>query len=139
VVVIDEGHEDAHFWELIGGAGPIASAEEGGDDWAAEKESGKGKALFRLSDASGSLQMTEIAKGKVTRNQFQSNDVFIFDSGYEIFAWIGKGASKQESTKALSNAQEYLAKAGRPAFLPVTRVLEGTVQPLLPVPKMLLF
>lgn len=125
VVVIDEGHEEARFWELLGGSGPIASAEEGGDDWSAEKESGKGKALFRLSDASGSLQMTEVAKGKVTRNQFQSNDVFILDSGYEIFAWIGKGASKQESTKALSYAQDYLTKAGRPAFLPVTRVLEG--------------
>jgi gelsolin len=125
VTVIDEGHEDAHFWELLGGAGPIASAEEGGDDWAAEKESGHAKALFRLSDATGALQMTEVAKGKVTKNLFQSSDVFIFDSGYEIFAWIGKGASKQESTKALSYAQDYLAKAGRPAFLPVTRVIEG--------------
>jgi len=124
VHTIDEGGEDAAFWDLLGGPGPIASAEEGGDDFEAEKES-HGKALLRLSDASGALQITEVAKGRVLRSQFNSADVFIFDSGYEIFAWIGKGASTQERSKALSHAQDYLVKSGRPAYLPVTRVIEG--------------
>jgi gelsolin len=124
VVVSDEGHEEAQFWELLGGAGPIASAEEGGDDFETE-QSGTAKALFKLSDATGTLQVTEVAKGKVTRSQFQTQDVFIFDSGYEIFAWVGKGASKQESTKAIAHAQDYLTKSGRPPYLPVTRIFEG--------------
>jgi gelsolin len=124
VTVVEEGHEDPQFWELLGGSGPIASAEEGGDDFEAEQGGGS-KALFKLSDASGSLRFSEISKGKVTKSQFQSNDVFIFDSGYEIFAWVGKAASKQESTKALAFAQDYLVKNNRPQYLPVTRVFEG--------------
>jgi len=126
VIVVDEGKEEAGFWDLIGGPGPIASAEEGGDDFEAEKESKKEKVLLRLSDATGSLQVTEVAKGKVTRGNLNSSDVFILDSGYEVFAWIGKGASAQEKSKAMSYAQDYLSKAGRPAYLPVTRILEGS-------------
>eukprot|EP01102_Stenamoeba_stenopodia_P011278 TRINITY_DN344_c0_g1_i1.p1 TRINITY_DN344_c0_g1~~TRINITY_DN344_c0_g1_i1.p1 ORF type:complete len:522 (+),score=188.28 TRINITY_DN344_c0_g1_i1:63-1568(+) len=125
VIVQEEGREEPNFWNLLGGAGPIATAEEGGDDWDAEAESGKVKVLLRLSDATGQLTINEVARGRVTRNLFQSADVFIFDSGYEIFAWVGKGASRQESTKALSYAQDYLARAGRPAFLPVSRIFEG--------------
>jgi gelsolin len=125
VIVIDEGKEDAGFWDLIGGTGPIASAEEGGDDFEAEADSKKEKTLLKLSDASGSLQITEVAKGKVTKGQLNTADVFILDSGYEVFTWIGKGASAQEKSRAMSYAQDYLAKAGRPAYLPVTRVNEG--------------
>jgi hypothetical protein len=125
VIVIDEGKEEAGFWDLIGGPGPIASAEEGGDDFEAEADSKKEKTLLKLSDASGSLQITEVAKGKVTKGQLNTADVFILDSGYEVFTWIGKGASAQEKSKAMSYAQDYLAKAGRPAYLPVTRINEG--------------
>jgi len=125
VHVLEEGSEDPQFWTALGGAGPIASAAEGGDDYEAEKESGKIKVLNRLSDATGQLVMNEAGRGRVTRNMFQTQDVFIFDSGYEIFAWVGKGASKQESARALSYAQDYLSRSGRPAYLPVSRIFEG--------------
>lgn len=124
VTVLEEGREDPTFWHYLGGPGPIASAEEGGDDFDAERQGGT-KTLLRLSDASGYLQMTKVSTGKVTRPMFQSADVFIFDTGYEVFAWIGKGASVAEKTKAMANAQDYLQQSGRPAYLPVTRVMEG--------------
>lgn len=123
VTTTEEGQEDAKFWELLGGKGPIASAEEGGDDREAEKK--HTKALFQLSDASGTLKFTQKATGKVTKALFDTKDVFIFDSGFEIFAWIGKGASPNEKKSALSSAQTYLAQNNRPAYLPITRVIEG--------------
>jgi hypothetical protein len=54
-----------------------------------------------------------------------SNDVFILDAGYEVFAWIGSKSSVPERKKALQYAQYYLAKSGLPAWLPVSRILEG--------------
>jgi len=125
ITVLEEGGDkDADFWKYLGGQGPVKSAEEGGDDLEAEKADVK--RLFRLSDASGSLTITEVAVGaKVKKNLLDSNDVFILDTGAEVFAWIGKGASVQEKQKALHYAQDYLKKYNRPSFLPIARILEG--------------
>ena len=34
-----------------------------------------------MSDASGAMTFTEVARGSINKSQFDSNDVFIFDSG----------------------------------------------------------
>jgi gelsolin len=126
IITLEEGQEDADFWELLGGKGPVASAAEGGDDFEAEKASKASRALFQLSDASGTLQFQEKAKGSnITKAMFNTKDVFIFDSGFEIFVWIGKGASANEKKAALPHAQSYLTKYNRPAYLPITRVIEA--------------
>jgi len=126
IVTFEEGQEDEEFWTLLGGKGPIASAAEGGDDIEAEKAQQKGpKALYQLSDATGTLTFTEKAKGKVTKNMFGTKDVFIFDTGFEVFAWIGKGTSINEKRSALPKAQEYLVKYNRPAYLPIAKINEG--------------
>jgi gelsolin len=123
--VVDEGAEDAEFWALIGGKGPIKSAAEGGSDLDADKQKSE-KVLSRLSDQSGKLEFKEVAKGAgVKRNLLDSNDVFILDTGAEVYAWVGKKASVAEKQKALSFAQEYVAKAGKPPHTTVARVLEG--------------
>jgi len=122
--VLEEKDQDKDFWVLLGGNGPVKSAEEGGNDDEAEKSDFK--MLFQLSDASGSLTFKEVGKGgAVKKNLLDSNDVFILDTGAEVFAWIGKGASVQEKAKALSFAQDYLTKYKRPAYLPISRILEG--------------
>jgi len=124
--VIDEGAEDDEFWTGIGGKGPIKSAEEGGSDLEAVKAAATERILFRLSDASGKFEFTEVGRGKsVDRKLLDSNDVFILDSGFEVYAWVGKHASVGERKKALSFAQEYVAKHGKPLTTPVVRVLEG--------------
>lgn len=126
ILVLEEGHKDsdmADFWTGLGGEGAIKSAAEGGDDLEAEKATDK--RLFRLSDASGKIEFTQIATGAVKRSMLDSNDVFILDTGAEVFAWIGKGASVQEKKKAMQFAQDYLTKFNRPAFIPISRVLEG--------------
>jgi hypothetical protein len=124
VHVLEEGDKNPEFWRLLGGEGAIKSAAQGGDD--TEAETGDQKRLFRLSDASGSMAFTEVGVGKnVKRNLLDSNDVFILDTGAEVFAWIGRGASVDEKKKAMGFAQQYLQKYNRPAWLSITRVLEG--------------
>jgi len=128
IFVLEDGDKEAGFWSLLGGFGPVKSAEEGGDDNEADK--GGVKALFQLSDATGKLEFKQVATGAaVKKTLLDSNDVFILDSGSEVYAWIGKGASVSEKSKALSFAQDYLTKFNRPAFLPISRVLEGGENP----------
>ena len=125
ITVLEETGKDlAEFWTLLGGQGPVKTAEEGGDDL--EHEKANDKRLFHLSDASGKMEFKEVGHGpSVKRSLLNSDDVFILDTGAEVFAWIGKGASVGEKKKAMQFAQDYLTKYNRPFFLPIARILEG--------------
>jgi len=130
VFVMDEGYSDKgadckEFWSLLGGEGEIAPASAGGDDLEYEKKNSLSRRLFSLSDESGKLEFTEVAQGRVTRRMLTSADVFIFDTGAHVYAWIGKGASVNEKSKSMKYAQEYLTKYNRPVYLPISRILEG--------------
>jgi len=121
VTVYSQGDKDEHeFWTALG-SGPDGVSADDDADLAAEAAGAK--RLFRLSDADGALKTTEVACAKA---QLHSSDVFILDAGNEVFTWIGRDASKGEKSKALHFAQEYLkSHPDRPAWLPISRVLEG--------------
>jgi hypothetical protein len=38
----------------------------------------------------------------VHKNLLNNNDVFLFDTGAELFVWVGKGASQQEKARCVS-------------------------------------
>jgi len=123
--VIEESEDDAAFWKLLGGKGAVAPAEAGGSDVEAEKS--HSGSLHRLSDASGKFTFTEVsAKAeKLKRSLLDSNDVFILDTGAEVFAWVGKNSSVGEKKKALQFAQEYVTAHKLPVHTQVVRILEG--------------
>ncbi|CAF4502219.1 unnamed protein product, partial [Rotaria sp. Silwood2] len=105
------------------GYGQVKPAIEGGED---DDIKSSGKQLYRLTDTSGTLEFKKVATGKdVHRALLHSNDVFILDSGSEIFVWIGKGASMIEKKKAMDYAKANLVKEKKPSHLPVSRILEG--------------
>ena len=83
-------------WTDVIKTGHIKSAIAGGDDAAYERV-GVQKVLIRLSDASGKLQFTKVAEGALNPKMLDQNDVFVIDTGREIFAWIGTKASAQRS------------------------------------------
>ena len=89
-----------------------------------ENEEDTREALFLLSDASGEITFTKVADSRDV-SQFRSGDVMIYDNGYHIFVWIGKGANKKEKSLAMKYAQKYIEMCNRHFTLPVTRVLEG--------------
>ena len=91
-------------WVDLLGRGPFATAAEGGDDLAFERQ-GTTRVLLRLSYASGTLQMTQVAEGAaVTRDKLDGSDFFIVDSGAEVFAWVGLGASHDERRQGMQYA-----------------------------------
>jgi len=79
--------------------------------------------MFRLSDETGKMQMVPVKE--VALKSLESKDAVILDAGHEIFVWVGKGASKEEKSKGLAYATDYLFKNNRPKTLPISRILEG--------------
>ena len=113
--------EVKEFWELIGGRGTIAEADDLDDKW----EEGHTPELWRISDASGKLKITEEAKGIIPKARLDTNDVFILDVGNEVYVWVGLKASQNERRNAMGLAQQYLKDKNLPNWLPISRVLEG--------------
>ncbi|XP_045164893.2 gelsolin-like protein 2 [Mercenaria mercenaria] len=74
----------------------------------------KTKELYRLSDASGEMKMTKEKSGKIEKEDFDSKDVFIFDTKDSVFVWIGTETSKMERKNALTYAHNYLMKTDHP-------------------------
>ena len=117
-----EEHVDGAFWEALGGEGEVKSAEEG--DEKPSEDIGEG-ILFRLSDESGSLKVNEVARGDLKRAMLNSDDVFLVDTGIEIFIWVGLKASDAEKANAFQTADNYLQQMGKPAHTPVHFFREG--------------
>ncbi|KAH8058802.1 hypothetical protein JL720_13992 [Aureococcus anophagefferens] len=101
---------DADFWAAPGGEGPIAPETDAPVE---SEEPGEG-ILFKLSDASGELQCTEVGRGDVKKSMLSSDDVFLLDAGREVFTWIGSKASDAERRNAMSTAIAYLTSANKP-------------------------
>jgi len=129
VVVFDEFSKTEEWpkeWVDRLGKGPYATAEEGGDDLAFERMASS-RVLFRLSNASGALELTKVAEGtSATRDKLDTKDVFLVDSGNEIYIWIGRGASREERKHGIKHALEYLKKNNKPEGMPITVTLEGS-------------
>jgi len=128
----DKDEDSKRFYKFLGGTvdSPIKSAAEGGDDKEAEEAGNRIRQLWKLSDASGKMEFSKVSEGNaIKKGQLDANDVFIFDAGAEIFAWIGKGASDKEKYEAMVYAQQYLVKNKRPLFLPISRILDGGENP----------
>jgi len=122
VKILDGLEDHDAFWKTLGGkpsSGQIAPATS--DDVKVENT----KVLFQLSDATGDLKITEVAKGTVKKTQLKSEDVFILDIGHTVYSWIGKGTTKKERANAIKYATDYLKKNNRPNHIPVVRVLES--------------
>jgi len=127
VVVFDEFSKTEEWpkeWVDRLGKGPYATAEEGGDDLEFEKGASS-RVLLRLSNASGTMEMTKVAEGTaVKRDLLDKNDVFIVDFGNEIFTWVGTGASREERKHGIQYAVDYLKKNGRDEATPITVTLQ---------------
>tara|TARA_R110002050_G_scaffold87425_1_gene185118 strand:- start:364 stop:828 length:465 start_codon:yes stop_codon:yes gene_type:complete len=63
--------------------------------------------------------------GALDKGSLDSNDVFVLDSGSEVFVWIGRKSSKTERRNGMSYAQQYLTDNSLPAYRPISRVIEG--------------
>jgi len=75
------------------------------DDNTFERKSRDLVTLYRVSDASGSLEVSPVGKYPLKHEMLDTKDAFILDTGAGgIFAWLGSGATQQEKKAAFKNA-----------------------------------
>merc|ERR1712050_511741 len=75
---------------------------------------------MKLSDESGALEMTEVARGELSLSMLCSDDVMMLDCGDQVFLWIGGGASTSEGRSAMRIAMDYLKSNARPMETPIS-------------------
>jgi len=125
--ILDGLEDDEAFWKLLGGKPTKEQLpKETPDD---DKQKVLVKSLWRLSDATGDLKLSEVASGSFKKNQLDGSDVFLIDTGDTLFVWVGKGTSKKEKANAIPYGSLYLKHHGRPYGTPVSRVTEGAEPP----------
>jgi gelsolin len=122
--VVDGVEDVPEFWKVLGDKKQVKGAKEGGDDNVVLKN--HVKKLLRVSNASGKMEMTEIASGALRKLMLDPNDVFIVDSDPTMFVWVGDHANKEERAEAFNYANAYLAKNNRPLTTPVVRIVQGS-------------
>ncbi|EDO49235.1 predicted protein [Nematostella vectensis] len=80
--------------------------------------------LYRISDASGKIQKTQIKKGRISRKDFDEQDVFLFDTGRHLFVYTGNKASIDERRLALQIGHNHLMRTDHP-FAAISTVYHG--------------
>ncbi|KAA3680841.1 gelsolin [Paragonimus westermani] len=82
------------------------------------------KAIYRLSDESGKLQVSLVCEEHLSRGALTEDDAYFIDNGDSLFVYIGEKCSRTEKLNALSHAHEYLKKTPHP-LIPITVVSGG--------------
>jgi len=129
IVEQNEKSADANdFWAFLGGAGPIKSAEEG-RAWEKEHHEFKSspKRMFLISDETGKMEMKLIAEGghNIKKSMLNPKHIMLFDSGSDVWAWVGSRSDAAEKKAALGYAQKYLVDFKRPVHIPIHKIYEG--------------
>ncbi|BES89474.1 actin Hypothetical protein [Nesidiocoris tenuis] len=125
LAVLYEGLEKPEFWKYINNEGVYANARS-------KKMSSKLTSirLFHCSNASGYFKVEETMN--FSQSDLIGEDVMILDAFHTIFIWIGLKANKEEKSKAMEFASEYLDTdpCKRSPDIPVVQIIQGHEPPI---------
>jgi len=130
-VIIEEqqtGEDADHFWNLLGGKTtpkPASEAYRTRDLPFAEKK------LMKLTiHSEANHTFTPVASGgDCKRSLLNSKEIFLFDSGTEIYVWIGKSAGMSGKLQAYYAAEKYLAGSPDRGLIPISTTNEAHPAP----------
>lgn len=121
----NSGSGERDFFEALGSNGPISDEA----DVEEEEEELSNKKLLRLSSSGpfglGHLKFEVVAENVIRPEMFETDHVFVFDVGHQVYTWIGRKASRKERKQGLQYAQEYIKSEGRSPFTPICQVVQG--------------
>jgi len=95
--------DEEGFWNILGGKAEVSAKE-------AVEESISEPVLYKISNESGSLETTEVARGDLKTSMLESDASFIVDGPYQLYVWVGKDADKAERLGAMNSAKTFLDK-----------------------------
>lgn len=133
MVVMEENDMNDEFVKTMNAIaeGTPKDIKDPTDDTTFERVSKESVKLYRVSDASGSLEVTEVGNYPLSRELLDTNDAFILDTGAAgLFAWVGRNATKQEKKAAFKNATDFIQQKKYPNWTHVTTVREDAETPL---------
>jgi len=114
-----EGAEvrDSHpFWKSFPDEDEVDGDDDGDDDGVDEKK------LLRVDVESH--EAVVVKEGEYCKDDLKSDDVFIVDTGNDVFVWVGKEASVEERKNGMSIAHIYMQGVNAP-WRSVTVIGEG--------------
>ena len=131
-MLFDDGQEDVDTedGQLLNHILPLSEKSQIKEASAApDQEPGVARSkikLYRCSDDSGKLVLTEVKDGPLMQQDLKSDDSYLIDNGnFGIWVWIGKRASQGERREAMRNAQGFIKAKQLKPDTPVTRVIDG--------------
>uniref|UniRef100_A0A915CLX7 Gelsolin-like domain-containing protein n=1 Tax=Ditylenchus dipsaci TaxID=166011 RepID=A0A915CLX7_9BILA len=128
-VLDQDWNKNDTFWKHFGGkdkAAFIKAPHAAGKDEDYWREHRDAVTLWRVSDATGQLKVTEVSKGGLNINDLDTKDAFILDAVHGgTFVWVGKECTLAERKKAMDFGTQYLEQKKRPVYSQLIRVLEG--------------
>lgn len=131
VHIIDEASSDdeiQEFFTKLGSGSPAEVPEEsaGGDDQEFEASQERAVTLYRVSDASGRIEVTKVGTKPFQQSALDTNDCFILDTtDSNIYVWVGKKCNDREKGEAMNRAQQFLVNEHYPSWTQVQRIVEG--------------
>ncbi|ELR12318.1 gelsolin repeatcontaining protein [Acanthamoeba castellanii str. Neff] len=114
------------FWEVMGGKGEIAPAEEAMTDKEVAEEMAESVFLYKVMEVDGDMQAIPITETPFVRDMLESTFTYILDCETEIFIWVGKKSDWESKASGIMLADDFLTMFERPSWTPMTRMLEGT-------------
>lgn len=137
IVVIDDGEETEEqmgedefrlFNEYLSleDRTELHPASQGGADDDYEKKVTEQITLWRCSEEGSQLKLTEVARAPLVKQNLDTNDCFIVDSGEAgVWVWCGRQASKLEKRESVNNAAAFIMQRNYPSHVQLTKVHEG--------------
>jgi len=121
----EDSKADAEFWAELGGK-PDKINDAIPDDNVQEGSAGGELSynLFRVSNASGTLETIPVTERPLRKDHLDTNDTFILELSNQIYVWIGKHANLEEKKTGMLIAKDFIIKNGKPANTRITRLPE---------------
>nr|XP_047910161.1 LOW QUALITY PROTEIN: macrophage-capping protein [Anser cygnoides] len=129
--VVVDGEEPPEMLQVLG---PKPSLQEGSPEEDAVADQSAGTAvLYKVSDATGRMDLTEVARSSpFSQSLLCPDDCFVLDTGAggKVYVWKGRKANEQERQAALSVAEETIARMGYSPRTQVEILPQGCETPL---------
>ncbi|XP_030632518.1 advillin [Chanos chanos] len=98
----------------------------GMSDEVADQEQMSQLTLYHVSDADGTMKVTEVATRPLVQDLLNHDDCYFLDQGgVKVFVWKGKRANKAERQAAMARALEFIKLKGYPHTTNVETVNDG--------------
>lgn len=97
VLTAEENAKSSEFWDVLGGYVDPESLPAGPED-SDELPLKMPRKLFKISNASGSMEVIEVATiaGQLKRNMLNTDDVFIVQGTSKLFIWVGESKEHKD-------------------------------------------